>query len=155
MVHPYPTLQSRRFFDPFVDGLAREQLDSSTVAVDWRVTQLQHFIDTEHGKLGWNLGRVCEHLDLGVSASRARKLFKEHLGVGVREYTKRRRLVVAAEKLKTTTFSVKEIAADLGYKDQTAFWRQFKQLFSLNPTQFRSAHHQGGGQNTQRFEPQR
>ena len=148
MIHPRTTLQLRELFDPVRERPSWNQLYLSPTGADWRVNRLLHFIDTGQGKLGWSLNRVCEQLELGVSGSHGAKLFKKHIGIGIREYAKRRRLVVAAEKLKATTLSVKEIAADLGYTKQTDFRRQFKQLFSINPTEFRSAHRQAANQDT-------
>src|SRR5260370_7670054 len=83
---------------------------------------------------------------MGFSGSDAGRVFKKQIGRGVREYTKRKRLAVAADKLKTTTLSIKEIAADLGYKSQSDLSRQFKRLFRLNPTEFRIAHRQASFQ---------
>ncbi len=107
---------------------------------DWRVERLQFFINSAHGKLGWTLDSICRDLDLGVSGSYGGRLFKRHTGLGVREYTKRRRLALAADRLENTTLSIKEIAADLGYKNQTDLSRQFRQLFRLNPKEYREAH---------------
>ena len=152
MIYQPPSIQYRGFFDPVLQRLLVQQvqlspISSPQVGRDWRAERLRHFIDTEHGKVGWSLDHLCKQLNLGVSGSHGARLFKKHIGVGIREYTTRKRLVVAAEKLKNTTVSVKEVAADLGYKNQTDFWRQFKQLFSLNPTEFRIAHRQAASQN--------
>ncbi len=147
MIYQPPKLQHQGMLKPVLERLIRQSFqlkptNSSSTCVDWRVVRLQHFIDTAHGKLGWNLNGICKQLDLGVSGSHGARLFKKHTGLGIREYTKRKRLAVAAEKLKTTTLSIKEIAADLGYKSQTDLSRQFKHLFCLNPTEFRIAHRQ-------------
>lgn len=105
---------------------------------DWRVSRLQHFIDEHDGRIGSRLTDVCRTLDLGVTASHASRLFRQVLGLGIREYSKLRRLHAAATKLQTTSMSVKEIAADLGYQTPAGFFRQFKQLFRVTPLAFRS-----------------
>lgn len=145
MIYQPPKIQHQGVLQPVLDRLIRQSFqlippNESSIRVDWRVEKLQRFIDTVHGKLGWNLNSICKQLDLGVSGSHGARLFKKHTGLGIREYAKRKRLAVAADKLKATTLSIKEIAVDLGYKSQTDLSRQFKQLCCLNPTEFRIAH---------------
>lgn len=107
---------------------------------DWRVERLLHFVNTQHGKLGWDLNQLCSQLELGISGSHAAKLFSRHTGIGIREYAKQRRLKLAAQQLRSTTDSVKQIALELGYRAPDDLRRQFKKLFCLNPTKFRAAH---------------
>lgn len=144
MTYQPPKIHHREILKPVLERLVRQSLNVappqlSSNGLDWRVERLQHFINSVHGKLGSNLDRTCKQLDLGVSGSHGARLFKKHLGLGVREYAKRKRLALAADKLKSTTLPVKEIAADLGYRSQTDLSRQFKQVFWLTPTEFRMA----------------
>jgi AraC family transcriptional regulator len=124
---------------------AFEKLNNSLARVpglapnaDWRVTRLQQFIEEHQGCIGCRLSEACQKLDLGVTASHASRLFRQDLGLGIREYTKLKRLHTAAIKLQTTSLSVKEIAADLGYRTPADFFRQFKNLFQVTPLTFRS-----------------
>lgn len=110
--------------------------------VDWRIQRILRFVEKEDGKLGWNLDNLCGLLQLGISGSHAAKLFVRHTGIGIREYAKQRRLRVAAEQLRSTTDSVKTIALGLGYRTPNDLQRQFKKLFALNPTEFRTAYRQ-------------
>lgn len=105
--------------------------------VDWRVMELQRYIDRHEGKVGRSLCRVCEELDLGISGHYAARLFRECIGIGAREYAKRKRLRGAIQRLYNTSLSVKEIAADLGYQNIRKFSRTFRQELCLNPTEFR------------------
>ena len=105
---------------------------------DWRVTRLQQFIDDHEGHIGYRLSDVCQTLDLGITASHASRLFRQEIGLAIREYIKLKRLHAAATKLQATSLSVKEIAADLGYQAPADFFRQFKQLFQVTPLKFRS-----------------
>ena len=136
-----PTIQCQGDLAPVLDR-ALEEIPNIQSAADWRVRRLLAFIDSQHGKLGWNLDHICAQLDLGVSGPHGAKLFKWHTGVGIREYAKTRRLLVAAEKLKGTSQSVKEIAADLGYRNPTDLRRQFRQFFQLSPNDFRTVYRQ-------------
>jgi AraC-like DNA-binding protein len=106
---------------------------------DWRVARLVEFLNIQDGRLGWDLDRVAEQLELGITGSHAAKLFNRHIGIGVREYAKQRRLTLAARQLRTTTESVKRIALDLGYRTPNDLRRQFRRMFQQSPTEFRNA----------------
>jgi AraC-like DNA-binding protein len=107
---------------------------------DWRVLRILHFVDTHNGRLGWDLDELCVRLELGITGSHAAKLFTKHTGIGIREYAKERRLELAAQQLRSTTDSIKQIALELGYTTPNDLRRQFKKRFRLNPTEFRTIH---------------
>jgi AraC family transcriptional regulator len=104
---------------------------------DWRALRLRRFIDDHDGHLGCSLGGLCRQLDLGITPSHASRVFRSALGIGVREYMKRIRLDAAGRKLESTSLSIKEIAADLGYKSPADLFRQFKQAFRITPKRYR------------------
>ena len=110
--------------------------------IDWRVERILQFVDTHDGKLGWDLNELCVRLELGITGPHAAKLFSRHTGIGIREYAKERRLTLAAQQLRGTTDSVKQIALELGYRTPNDLRRQFKKRFCLNPTEFRTVHRQ-------------
>jgi AraC-like DNA-binding protein len=105
---------------------------------DWRAVRLRRFIDDHDGNVGCSLGDLCRQLDLGITPSHASRVFRSALGIGVREYMKRVRLGAAGRKLESTSLSIKEIAADLGYKTPADLFRQFKQAFRITPKRFRA-----------------
>jgi two-component system, response regulator YesN len=119
---------------------ALHKAPSSMRPDDWRVERILHFVNTQDGKLGWDLDQLCADLELGITGSHAAKLFGWHTGIGIREYAKQRRLTLAAQQLQGTTDSVKQIALELGYRTPNDLRRQFKRLFCLNPTEFRTAY---------------
>jgi AraC-like DNA-binding protein len=110
---------------------------------DVRIAKLLEFIDKQKGSIGWDLEHVCRDLRLAVSGAYAARLFKRQTGIGVREYAKKRRLLIAVERLETTDLPIKVIAADLGYKALPDFTRMFKEHFHLKPTEFRAQSHRG------------
>jgi AraC-like DNA-binding protein len=116
------------------------EMSNPRQVADWRVGCILRFIDTQGGKLGWDLNQLCAQLELGISGSHAAKLFRRHTGIGVRQYAKQQRLTLAAQQLRSTTDSVKHIALERGYRTPNDLRRQFKKLFSLNPTEFRKAY---------------
>ncbi|MGH9568815.1 MAG: helix-turn-helix transcriptional regulator, partial [Candidatus Angelobacter sp.] len=122
-------------FQQLTDSLLR--VPRFTSNADWRVSRLLAFIDEQNGRIGSKLADVCHTLDLGVTASHASRLFSQALGIGIREYSKLRRLHTAAARLQSTSMSVKEIAANLGYQTPADFHRQFKLFFRVTPVAFR------------------
>jgi AraC-like DNA-binding protein len=104
---------------------------------DGRIVRLVGFIDAHDGSIGWDLERACRELKLDISGAHAARLFKRCTGLGIREYAKRRRLSLAAERLRTTDIPVKTIAAEFGYQSLPHFSRRFKDQFGLSPIEFR------------------
>jgi len=118
-------------------AMTRLQLPEPNPNVDWRVFRLQQFIDRREGRLGWRLTDACRDLDLGISAPHAARLFRQCCGLTIREYTKRKRFRSATKYLETTPLSIKEIAANLGYSTPADFFRKFKELFHMTPSDYR------------------
>jgi len=67
------------------------------------------------------------------------RLFRKHHGVTPVEFLIRSRVESAQSLLLATGFSVKQIAAQLGYADTFCFSRQFKARTGSSPTGFRRA----------------
>jgi AraC-like DNA-binding protein len=136
MMYQRPGIQILGTISAFINQRLVEIVKPSTYA-DSRVTRLQQFVDNQDGRIGWTIQQICGELTLGISGRRLARLFRRCLGVTVREYVKRKRLWLAAQRLKNPALSVKEVALTLGYRTVWDFQRQFKQLFSLTPTEFR------------------
>jgi AraC-like DNA-binding protein len=131
-----PGIQMLGTISAFINQRLVETVKPTNYA-DWRVTRFRRFVDNQDAKIGWNIQQICRELGFGISGSRLARLFRRCLGVTVREYVKRKRFCFAAQQLKNPALSVKEIGLGLGYRTAWDFQRQFKQLFSLTPTEFR------------------
>ena len=107
--------------------------------IDQRIGNLLNFIDGHDGSVGWDLDRACRELRLDISGAHAARLFKQCTGLGFREYTKKKRLQMAAERLKITDKPIKTIAAEFGYQSLSHFTRRFKEQFNLSPREFRKS----------------
>jgi AraC-like DNA-binding protein len=105
--------------------------------IDLRVTKIKQFIEDTKGAAGSDLDRICKQLNLHISGGYAAQLFNESIGMGWREYAARYRLATAAERLKSTFNSVKEIALELGYRRPQDLSRGFKKAYRLTPTDYR------------------
>jgi AraC-like DNA-binding protein len=109
--------------------------------MDWRIKKLKEFIDTNVENAAWNFDKVCRQLRLGISVYQASRLFGRSIGIGLRKYATRQRFERAANKLRNTSSSIKEIAAELGYQWAEDFARGFKKEFGLSPTEYRQLSH--------------
>ncbi|PZF85900.1 AraC family transcriptional regulator [Jiangella anatolica] len=78
---------------------------------------------------------------VGVSPSHLTALFRRATGGGVHAYQTTLRMERARHLLTTTQATVSEIARDVGYGDPFHFSRQFRQLHTMSPTDYRRAAH--------------
>lgn len=81
--------------------------------------------------------QLSQHLHL--STTRVHHLFHEWFGHSPAQLFKLRRLQVAKELLASTFMSVKEVMAAVGLNDLSHFVRDFKQMYGMTPTEFRTA----------------
>jgi AraC-like DNA-binding protein len=78
-------------------------------------------------------------VEVNLSPSRLRTLFRDATGQPFVSYARRLRLNKARELLRHTHFRVAEIADRLGYLDTSHFIREFKAAFGMTPTEYRLA----------------
>jgi AraC-like DNA-binding protein len=78
---------------------------------------------------------------VGMSVSTFERQFRQHLQTSPMQFLRRLRLARAAAALSQTSNSIAEIALRFGFSDQSHLSRQFKQLYGMPPSQWRS-HHQ-------------
>ena len=75
---------------------------------------------------------------LNVSVSHLAHVLKACTGRGFAWHLRMRRMSAAAEHLRARTYSIKEIAALVGYSSVGQFDRRFRQTFEVTPSQFRA-----------------
>ncbi|GAB3658988.1 hypothetical protein GCM10028791_32270 [Echinicola sediminis] len=75
---------------------------------------------------------------LAVSQRKLSDVIKGITGLTPAKYLERYILNEAARMLQYSTFSVKEIGAELGYNDNSYFTKTFKKQFHLTPVEFRT-----------------
>jgi AraC family transcriptional activator of pyochelin receptor len=76
---------------------------------------------------------------VGLSEKKLKYIFKLIYGKGVYAHLKDMRLEKAKEMLVNSEKPIKEIAARLGYKDQSNFTRAFGKKNKMTPAEFRVA----------------
>jgi AraC family transcriptional regulator of arabinose operon len=74
---------------------------------------------------------------VGLSPSRLAHLFKERTGETLQGHLEARRMQVAADLLRRTSFPVKQIAATAGFESPFYFSQRFRKWTGLSPMQFR------------------
>ena len=84
----------------------------------------------------WTLADLAN--EAGISRSVLAERFRQYLGEPPMAYLTRWRLQLGAQMLTSTSYSVAQIAAEVGYESEPAFNRAFKRQFNLPPARFRA-----------------
>lgn len=79
---------------------------------------------------------------IGVNRSYLTSSFKKSTGYSPQEYLMLLRMEKAAELLKKTDLTINDVAASVGYGDQLAFSKIFKQYYGASPKAFRESKEQ-------------
>lgn len=89
---------------------------------------------------GVGRGAISSGLPKQVNLSRSGlyRIFKAEMKTSPARYAKVKRMEAAAILLKTTYLNVKEIAAQVGFYDQSHFVRDFKKQYGHTPTEYRN-----------------
>ena len=74
-----------------------------------------------------------------LSPSHLSRMFKEVTGFGLNEFINQVRIKEAQRLLRTTRYSVTEVAAQTGYDNITHFGRTFKKMTGSSPSRYRKA----------------
>jgi transcriptional regulator GlxA family with amidase domain len=100
---------------------------------DFRIQEVVQVLNEDPSRTLPELARTCQ-----ISMSRLSHLFKDEVGVNVKNYRRDCRLQVAAAMLVSTRMLVKQIAYSAGYRHTSSFVRAFKTHFGLSPACYRS-----------------
>ncbi len=101
--------------------------------------KIERVMDTMRETLAapWTLLEYAGHG--GFSTTQFSLLFKRHYGTSPMAYLMELRMQRAREMLDSTSLSVKEIAAKIGYEDPLYFSRIFKKTSGTSPSSYRAA----------------
>jgi len=78
---------------------------------------------------------VSEHL--AVSRRKLERDFKKHLGCGISEEVRRKRLSSACELLRTSCMTIDEIAIKTGIGETVSLHRAFQKKYGMTPGEYR------------------
>jgi len=82
----------------------------------------------------WTLQSLAERV--GMSRSVFALRFREIVGVTPMEYLTRWRMLLAADRLKSSSDSLAAIANSLGYESESAFGKAFRRVMGCSPRQY-------------------
>ena len=82
-----------------------------------------------------SLMRIAEDTHQSITA--LSKLIKQKTGYNFKELLQRKRFQMAIHLLCDTKLSIEEIALDVGYENQSYFFRQFKERYGMTPHKYR------------------
>lgn len=82
-----------------------------------------------------SLGQVARRL--AVSPVRLSRILNRQVGVSFRQLLRQTRIEEARQMLASRQYSVKEVAARVGFADSHYFSRSFKQVTGLSPSEYR------------------
>jgi len=85
----------------------------------------------------WTLAALAK--EVKVSRSVLAERFRYYLNEPPKAYLTRWRLQLGGQMLSSTSYSVAQIAAEVGYESEAAFNRAFKREFTIPPARFRSS----------------
>lgn len=77
--------------------------------------------------------------ELGLSRSRFQHLYTDTFGISVRKDLIKSRMEKAAELLKKSDLSVKDIGSMIGYENTSYFVKLFRNTFGMTPLQYRQS----------------
>jgi AraC family transcriptional regulator of arabinose operon len=100
---------------------------------DFRIQKVIQILKQDPSRTLPDLAHSCQ-----MSMSRLSHLFKDEVGINVKDYRIGCRLHVAAEMLLSTSMPIKEIAYTAGYHHSSSFARAFKTRFGLSPASYRT-----------------
>lgn len=101
---------------------------------DWRVQQVIQILTAQLQATHY-VKVLADRVNLGPD--HLARLFKRETDYTPLQYLKHLRLARAGQLLLTTELRVKEIAAQVGYQDETRLMRDFKTTYGLTPTEYR------------------
>jgi transcriptional regulator GlxA family with amidase domain len=125
-------IQEQFFRIDRTNELGAESMVTGSRPRDFRIQEVVQVLNDDPCRTLPELARSCQ-----ISMSRLSHLFKDEIGVNVKDYRLDCRLQVAAALLVSTRMLVKQIAYSAGYCHTSSFVRAFKSHFGLSPTCYR------------------
>ncbi|MFQ4144914.1 AraC family transcriptional regulator [Chlorogloeopsis sp. ULAP02] len=95
--------------------------------------QIARAINYMHSHLDQDLSLEVLAQTVNLSPSHLRRLFKQATGMAPHQYLIHLRVNRAKELLLTRSFSINEVAVEVGFADQSHLHRHFKRIFGVTP----------------------
>lgn len=116
-------------------GVGKNRIGKSgSVSVNSVVYRVLKYIDKEH----WNISSVKQIAEkLSYSEYYLSHVFKEKMGITIKEYLMQRKILAATELLKNTSMGVEEIAEHLHFASPHTFRQAYKRYMGMSASEFR------------------
>ncbi|MGC9459973.1 helix-turn-helix transcriptional regulator [Vibrio genomosp. F10] len=99
-----------------------------------RIERASRYIENHYSQ-GIKISDLCQKLHM--SESSAYRMFERHYGMSFSEHLKQYRIGKSCELLINTRFPIALVAEKTGFKNLSNFNRQFKELKTMTPSEFR------------------
>ena len=119
----------------YIEGLAEDQTGWLAGARDPEVGKALALLHRQPAH-PWTIADLAK--EVGTSRSVVAERFRRYLGVPPMAYLTQWRLQLGAQMLGSTSHSVSQVAAEVGYESEAAFNRAFKREFGVPPARFRA-----------------
>lgn len=101
-------------------------------------THLEKALDYIHHNYTYDIKIIDVAKYIGIDRTYLYKLFKNHKKMSPQQYLSNFRLNIAQKLLEESDLSITEIVYSCGFKDGSAFNKQFKKQLNVTPSQYRS-----------------
>lgn len=112
------------------------QVKNETAAIPENIVRLKKYIDF-HLDEPLTIDK-CNSITY-LSSSQTTRNFRKYYGMAPYEYLNSQRIEWAQELLRTSSYSIHDIAMQLGFQDQNYFSKYFKKKCGKSPTEFRDS----------------
>ena len=124
----------RRLCDDLLSREAPVEESESSREED-EISQVVHYMEEHYSDPEISMAALAD--SFGLSTTRFSLSFKEKTGMPPLDYLTLLRVEHAKELLASTTLTIRDISAQVGYYDSGSFIRRFKQVTGETPLQYR------------------
>lgn len=118
--------------------LTQQFLDAAMINIPkFEDTRIHTMLEWIHIHLNSNLTLTQLAEKFGYNKDYLSRYFKKQTGMTILKYINSMRILKAKELLCESAFSIKEIAYQLGFKDDKYFMKQFKKSENITPSKYR------------------
>ena len=92
------------------------------------------YISDNFKKADFRISHISEAI--GISENHLRAIFRQEMGMSIRDYVIKERINIAVTLLKNSNYNINEIAQFCGYNDYKQFSEQFKKIMGVPPSRY-------------------
>lgn len=120
-----------------IDSQAVKQSDFFLLHPGADLEQMSRILEYIHRNAHMKLSNRELAAQVGFNESYFSRYFKKHMGVSPKQYILKSRMEYAKNLLGENGLSVKETALTVGFTDQSAFSKTFKNMYGIAPSAFK------------------